>query len=77
MANITMDLQDFTCLMALGLRRRRALFLDLYNAAQVKAGNDPTTVDNTPELPTNFDPTVDNAENTVATRVKTAIQAAA
>ncbi|MFI6061196.1 hypothetical protein [Streptomyces sp. NPDC051286] len=77
MANITMDLQDFNSLMALGTTSRRALFLDLYNTGRTKLSASTATgrasVIVAPTSPSiNQDP-----ENTVITRVKTAIQAAA
>lgn len=75
MANITMDLQDFNSLMALGTSSRRAMFLDLYNTGRTKAGaatsSSSGSVSLTPTNPGTNDPT-----NTVITRVKAAIAAA-
>ncbi|MGW0750275.1 hypothetical protein [Streptomyces sp. NPDC002587] len=76
MANITMDLQDFNSLMALGTQRRRALYLDLYNTGRTKAGastaTGPDGVILTPTTPGTSD-----LANTTITRVKAAIAAAA
>ncbi|MEU3880761.1 hypothetical protein ACFV10_10410 [Streptomyces cyaneofuscatus] len=75
MANITMDLQDFNSLMALGAARRRAVFLDLYNTGRVKAGAPVATgADSVILTPTN--PGSATPESTVVTRVKSAIAAA-
>jgi hypothetical protein len=75
MANVTMDLQDFNSLMALGTARRAAVFLDLYNTGRTKlsastaSGRDSVIL--TPTTPGTAD-----LANTVVTRVKTAIAAA-
>ncbi|AXL88704.1 hypothetical protein C4J65_10475 [Streptomyces sp. CB09001] len=76
MATISMDLQDFNSLMALGTARRRAVFLDLYNSGRTKAGvSTASGPDSVVVAPTNVG-TGDPA-NTVVTRVKAAITAAA
>lgn len=76
MADITMDLQDFNSLMAMGTARRRAVFLDLYNTGRTKlsasTASGPDSVILTPTSPGTAE-----VENTVVTRVKTAIAAAA
>ncbi|MET8947631.1 hypothetical protein ACFXDO_26370 [Streptomyces nigra] len=76
MANITMNLQDFNSLMALGTARRRAVFLDLYNTGRTKlsastaTGPDSVVLD--PTSPGTNDPA-----GVVVTRVKSAIASAA
>ncbi|MEU5341276.1 hypothetical protein AB0H18_10650 [Streptomyces sp. NPDC020766] len=75
MANITMDLQDFTALMALGTSSRGALYLDLYNTARTKASlSTATGPDSVIVAPSS--PGTNTLENTVTTRVKAAITAA-
>lgn len=77
MANITMDLQDFNSLMAMGTVRRRSVFLDLYNTGRVKAGaSTASDVGSVVVAPSNPSATVDPV-NTVITRIKAAIQASA
>ncbi|MFC8464785.1 hypothetical protein [Streptomyces sp. NPDC057250] len=81
MANVTMDLQDLTALVALassrGVANRYGLMLDVYNAARVKAGksatSDPMVVDYTPSGTLN--PKLDTPPQVIA-RIKTAIAAA-
>lgn len=76
MANITMDLQDFNSLMALGTSSRAALFLDLYNTGRTKAGASTASgPDSVVIAPTT--PGTTALEPTVITRVKAAITAAA
>ncbi|MEU9705094.1 hypothetical protein [Streptomyces sp. NPDC047981] len=76
MATISMDLQDFNSLMAMGTVRRRAVFLDLYNTGRTKAGastaSGPDSVIVSPSSPS----ATAQPENTVVTRVKAAIAAA-
>ncbi|MFD9616672.1 hypothetical protein ACFWB2_05175 [Streptomyces virginiae] len=75
MASITMDLQDFNSLMALGTSSRRAMFLDLYNSGRTKASQSTATSSASVVLtPTNLG--TNDPANTVVTRVKAAITAA-
>ncbi|MCM1946394.1 hypothetical protein NC315_13545 [Streptomyces sp. G2] len=77
MASITMDLKDFNSLMALGTSSRGRLFLDLYNTGRTKAGESTSTgADSVVVAPSNPNIAVD-PKNTVVTRVKAAIAAAA
>lgn len=76
MASITMDLQDFNSLMAMGTTRRRALYLDLYNTGRTKAGaSTAASVDGVVLTPSSPSATV-TPESQVVTRVKAAIAAA-
>lgn len=76
MANITMDLQDFNALMALGTSSRGALFLDLYNSGRTKVGASTASgPDSVVVAPTSVG--TNDPANTVVTRVKAAITAAA
>ncbi|MCX4763255.1 hypothetical protein OG562_20235 [Streptomyces sp. NBC_01275] len=76
MADITMDLQLFRSLMALGLQRRRAVFQDIHNVAAVKGGTpqvtDPGSVILTPVNPSATLP----LEAQVISQVKARIAAA-
>lgn len=77
MASITMDLDDFNSLMGLGVQSRRALFLDLYNTGRTKASATTATgPDGVILTPTSLGAT-DDPQNTVVTRVKSAISSAA
>ncbi|MGW7169682.1 hypothetical protein ACWGH3_31295 [Streptomyces sp. NPDC054884] len=76
MATISMDLQDFNSLMALGTARRAAVFLDLYNTGRTKlSASTATGRDSVILTPTT--PGTGDLANTVVTRVKSAISAAA
>ncbi|GAA0671511.1 hypothetical protein GCM10009535_59030 [Streptomyces thermocarboxydovorans] len=78
MATISMDLQDFNSLMALGTARRRAVFLDLYNTGRTKlSASTASGPDSVILTPTSYDADTDTVENTVVTRVKSAISSAA
>ncbi|AWW38775.1 hypothetical protein [Streptomyces cadmiisoli] len=76
MANITMNLQDFNSLMALGTQRRRAVFLDLYNQGRAKLSASTATGPESVVLnPTS--PGTNELEGVTVTRVKSAISSAA
>ncbi|AIV36417.1 hypothetical protein [Streptomyces sp. CCM_MD2014] len=78
MANITMDLDDFNSLMAMGARAScRGDYRNIYNAGRVKAGQ-PTASgpESVTVSPTNYDQKVDTVEGTTIARVLAAIEAA-
>lgn len=66
MANITMTLDTFNDLMALGQRRRRAVFADLMNTGRVKNGQAAVSLE-----------AVEKPEGPTVAAVKAAINAAA
>ncbi|MFF9979863.1 hypothetical protein [Streptomyces erythrochromogenes] len=76
MASITMDLQDFNSLMALGTARRAALFLDLYNTGRTKASASTATGRDGVVLTPSSPSATAALEPQVVTRVKAAIAAA-